>query len=486
LVARLIACAVAATVALPSLAADAESGPAGVGSESRDEGLLVMTRDPVLEALIREALDRSPEYASARATVEAERQRPPQVGALPDPTVSLGIQNDGFDAIRIGEMETSFWQIMVTQGFPWPGKRGAREEAARAQARVAEAQLDRIRLSTRAQVERAYVDLLRTRDQLRLQEKLEALWKEAEVMARTRYEVGQGAQSDLLRAQLERTRLQQQRIALEVAERTRIQVLNRLRVHPLDEPIETPSALRDLRAPALVTAEQMVSDSERRSPELAQAKLSVAAADRRVEAAKKERYPDFSVTAGIMPRGSLDPMWLATVGISIPLWSGRKQSKAVEESAYRREAGQQGEESARQVVRLRAQERHSVLAAALRTSELYQGGLLVQSDAAVRSAMAQYQVGKVTFASVLEVLRGLVADESGFLDSLAQVQRVAIAQREVSTDPASAAGGALASGTIPGAGAMAGGGGGGGGGAAAAAPQDQAAPAAGGGMAGGM
>ena len=37
-------------------------------------------------------------------------------------------------------------------------------------------------------------------------------------------------------------------------------------------------------------------------------------------------------------------------------------------------------------------------------------GLLVQSDAAVRSTMAQYQVGKVTFPSVLEVLRGLVAD----------------------------------------------------------------------------
>jgi hypothetical protein len=69
--------------------------------------------------------------------------------------------------------------------------------------------------------------------------------------------------------------------------------------------------------------------------------------------------------------------------------------------------------------------------------------------------MAQYQVGKVTFASVLEVLRGLVADEGGFLDSLADLQRVAIAQREVSLDPV-VGGSARTTGSIPGAAAMGG------------------------------
>ena len=76
-----------------------------------------------------------------------------------------------------------------------------------------------------------------------------------------------------------------------------------------------------------------------------------------------------------------------------------------------------------------------LLAAALQTLALYRGGILVQSDAAVRSTLAQYQVGKVTFPSVLEVLRGLVVDEGGYLDALAAAQRVAIADREVSLAP---------------------------------------------------
>lgn len=454
-----------------ALAAPARAAPA--------DGAPPSTGDATLDALVRDALEKSPEYARARAAVDAEREREPQVSALPDPTLTFGIQNDGFNGLQIGTMETSFWQIMLTQPFPWPGKRGARERAARAQTSVVEAQLARIQLSTAAEVERAYVDLLLVRGQLALQAKLEALWREAEAIARTRYEVGSGAQSDLLRAQLERSRLAQQRIALESTERTRVQTLNRLRVQPLDEPIPTTRALADAPAPAPASPEEAVADAERRSPELAQARRAVEAAERRVEVAKADRWPDLSVTAGIMPRGQLDPMWLASVGVTLPIFSGSKQSRAVAESGHRRASETQGEEATLQVVRLRAQERQAILSALTRTNELYRSAVLVQSDAAVRSTLAQYEVGKVTFASVLDVLRGLVADEKGYLDTLAQAQRVAIAGREVSLEAPPALSSAAASGTVPGAGAM--GAGGKAGVAAGAGGQGAAAPAASGG-----
>ncbi|HEX7488056.1 MAG TPA: TolC family protein [Anaeromyxobacteraceae bacterium] len=440
--------------------------------------------DPTLDALVRGALEKSPEYASARSAFEAERERAPQVGALPDPTLSLGIQNDGFNGIQVGKMETSYYQIMVTQPFPWPGKRGARASAARAKASVVEAQLDRIRLSVTAEVERSYVDLLLVREQLALQQKLEALWKEAQTIARARYEVGDGTQSDLVRAQLERTRLQQRRIALESTERTVMQTLNRLRVRPLDDAIPTVRRLADLELAPAMTGEEAAADAERRSPDLAQAQRSVVAAGLRVDVAKRDRYPDLSVTAGVMPRGSLDPMWLATVGITLPIFSGSKQSKAVDEAASRRESEASGEEATRQVVRLRAQERQAVLAALTRTNQLYREAVLLQSEAAVSSTLGQYKVGKVTFASVLDVLRGRIADEAGYLEGLAQAQRVAIAQREVSLDPPASLGGGVASGVVPGAGAMGGKGGAAKGGAGGT--PEQAPAASSGGMNSGM
>jgi outer membrane protein, heavy metal efflux system len=298
--------------------------------------------------------------------------------------------------------------------------------------------------------------------------------------------VGSGTQSDLLRAQLERSRLAQQRIALESTERTRLQTLNRLRVHPLDEPIATARTLGEVPAPVPGTAEEAAADAEQRSPELAQARLSVRAAQRQVEMAEKDRWPDLSVTAAIMPRGQIEPMWLASVGVTLPVFSGSKQSRAVAESGHRRESEAQGEEATLQVVRLRAQERQAVLSALTRTNALYRSAVLVQSDAAVRSTLSQYKVGKVAFASVLDVLRGLVADEKGYLESQAQAQRVAIAAREVSLEAPPALSAAFAAGEIPGAGPMGGGAGGKSGAAAGAGGQGQAAPAATSGGASGM
>jgi len=457
----------------PLLLAAALVAPPSPGA-SAAEGLAA---DPLLTQMVGEALAHSPEYAQAKAELSAEEERVPQAGALPDPTVTLGIQNDGFRGLEIGTMETSFWQVMVTQPLPWPGKRVRREEAARAQASTVEERMDKIRLATAAEVERAYVDLLLVRGQAELLVRLEGLWKEAEATVRSRYEVGTVPQSDLLRAQLERTRLMQRRIALELAERSAVETLNRLRGHPLDEPIATERRLAEVALPPLPPLEEVVADAEERSPDLALARRGVLAAERKVLSARQERWPDFTVSAGIMPRGHLDPMWTASVGIAIPIFSRKDRAVAEEES--RKSAGERGEDATRQVVDLRAQERYAALEAARKTLALYTEALLVQSDAAVKSTLAQYRVGKVPFAAVLEVMRGLVADEAGHLQVVADGERIVIAMQEVSLEaPAGmSGGGGFTGGTVPGTsgGAMASGGPAGG-----ASSGGEGAPAAGG------
>src|ERR1700687_3899756 len=99
-----------------------------------------------VERFVAEALEKNPEYGRARAALDAERQRAPQAGALPDPILSLGIQNDGFKSIQVGKMETSWYLIGASQSFPWFGKLSLREGLATLQARQAEADLNRAQL----------------------------------------------------------------------------------------------------------------------------------------------------------------------------------------------------------------------------------------------------------------------------------------------------------------------------------------------------
>ncbi len=469
------------TLAL-ALALLAATGPA-LAAEPVAEAGVTLTR------LVDESLQASPERAQVLALVEAERARAVQAGAFPDPTVSLGLQNDGFSGIQVGVMPTSFYQVMVTQPFPFPGKRDRREEAARAQAEAVAARLARVERTVGAEVERAFLDLRLARGQLALLARLEALWRDAEATARSRYTVGAAPQSDLIRSQLERTRLAQQRIRQELSERTALQALNRLRARPLEAPMGAVTPLADDPLPELAPPEAAIAKAVEESPELTLARRSIDAAERRIDSARRERLPDFTVSAGIMLRGELEPMWTATVGVTLPIFS--RKGAAVTEGERRRAAEEQGEEATRRVVALRAGERQSALEAALRTVELYRSGLLVQSAAAVDSTLTQYRVGKVPFAAVLEVLRGAVTDESGHLAALASAERLAIAAREVSMEAPPGAGpaGGLSGGAIPGAGASggmgapAGSGGGAAGAGAGGAPVPAGTPS---GMGGGM
>lgn len=412
--------------------------------------------DPVLAGLIGQALEQRPEVAQARAAAQAVSEQVPQAGALPDPVVGLGIQNDSFREIQIGEMETSYLSVMASQTFPWHGKRTLRTEALALAHHQAEADLDRVRLSVQAEVERAYVDLLLRRDQLGLLSRLETLWAQAEGLARARYETGDGAQSDLLRAQLERTRLQQRRAALTAEEQRRVAVLNRSAGLPLDDAVAAGRSLGDLPDPVLPELGQATADAEARSPELQRAGLGVEQSARLVELSRKEYRPDLTVSAALMPRwGPFGPMWQAGLSFSVPLWIGRKQSRAVTESQLRGAAAQSGAQVVHQLLQQRVKERLAVLAALLESNRLYRSGLLIHSEATVSSTLVQYQVGRVTFASVLEALTGYLGDLNGFYESVAAAQRIDIAQREVSLEPvAGAESSGMVGSSVPGAGGM--------------------------------
>jgi len=198
--------------------------------------------------------------------MQAERARVPQAAALPDPVLGLGIQNDGFKRIAIGTMETSYLSIMITQPLPWPGKRALREQVAELDVRAAQARQQRVLLQLDAGVRRAYLDLLLARGRLQLLGELDALWAQAEKVARARYEAGRVPQVDLLRAQLELARLDQRRWGLEADLATKLAEANRLRVRPLDEALAASTRLFDVADPVVPGEAEAQADAEARSP----------------------------------------------------------------------------------------------------------------------------------------------------------------------------------------------------------------------------
>jgi outer membrane protein TolC len=137
------------------------------------------------------------------------------------------------------------------------------------------------------------------------------------------------------------------------------------------------------------------------SPELRSALLGEERARLRVGLADKAFKPDFSVQAGYMNRGGLDPMWQAGASITLPLQRKRLAGEKADAEALAR-ASERLADSVRLQLRYRTQERLVQLAATQRIARLYDQGIIPQGRMSVDAAVANYQAGKVPFVAVLE------------------------------------------------------------------------------------
>lgn len=464
----------------PRQEAPPASAPAPAPAPVPPAGGIAFLEDPSLTALISQSLKVRPELAAAAANVEAQRQLEPRARALPDPMIEVGLQNDMFSAWTVGTMDNSYVSLMASQTMPWPGRLQASGKLAELAPQQAQKAIARLELSVVAEVQRTWLELVLARDRLALVDRLDEIWKKSAEIARSRYEVGEGAQSDVLRAQLELNRLKQRRWLLQTDIRQRVQALNRLRGAALDTPIETALRLRELSVPPAPSAAAASQDALDRSPERAVATVALSAAEQAVAVARQGFWPDLTFKAGLMIRGfTLEPMWLLSVGSTVPVFAAAKQVRALDEAQARVKAAKSELAGVEELVRLRAEQRLAALGGLLQTIQLYREGLLIQSLATADSTLSQFKVGKVGFLAVLEANAGYIGDEEGYLRAVADAWRLQIAAREVSLAEVPLAGGGAMSTDSLSAGAM------GGGGAPGASP-GSASPAPAGGASTGM
>src|SRR5262245_54213841 len=421
---------------VPSLGAPALILACALAAAAAHGDELGTVKDPLLQALIDEALGANADVAAAREAAEAARSRPPQAEALPDPMVSVAYVNDGWSP-SLGTREMTTLGFMWSQGLPFPGKRRLRADVLAGDAAQSEQQLERVRLGVAAAVKRAYAGVALTRELLELIREREEFWTQIEGVARARYAVGQGAQQDVLRAQIEVARTQQLRAEQEAEAEVRLAELNRLLGRPAEAPAG--SVARLALDPVETGLDAAIEWAAALSPEL---KATGAAVERErlaVTLARKEFKPDFAVQVGYMNRGGLDPMWQAGAAVSLPLYRKRPSAAVAEAEARLREI-ERRRESVRLLLRQRVQERLARMRAGAKVAELYQKGIIPQDRMSVESAVASYQAGKVPFIAVLEALVTLYSDRATHLRLIEGYQSLRAGLEEASLGVAESGG----------------------------------------------
>lgn len=384
-----------------------------------------------LTELIGEARAGNPEIAAANRLAEAAAARVPQAGALEDPMLSAGLMYvpvPSFDLQRDG---MTMGSVQIGQRLPAPGTRGAREAIARQNHQAAERSAEEVELEVVERLKGAYYELLfvdRAQDVLTRNRSLVADLAE---VATARFAVGRTPQQDVLRAQTEVTRIEEQIAGVRARRVAAAAEINALLQRPIAQAVDPvyPDGVRTLAlaapAPGAFTAAaldgglggefpslgQLREDALRQRPMLLAHVHRIAAAREGVRLAERQRVPDVDLMLGYGTRWGRGDMVSATVSLPLPIFASRKQRQAVTEAE--RELAADELLHHQMVAELEA-DIATRYAALVRTREqilLLNEGVIPQAGATIESATAAYQAGSVEFASLLEAQATLFRNE---------------------------------------------------------------------------
>lgn len=380
---------------------------------------------PGLRDYVSEVIEQNAGLRAAGVRVAAARARIAPAGALPDPTFTLGAMAVPVTSFDIDREPMTQFPIMVQQRFPFPGKQRAATAVARADSLVAAAQRRGVEADVAARAVSAYFDLADARTALAVWEGRVALAAQAITVARTRYETGTAPQTDLLRAQLRRAQLEEERRRLDAGVHAASARLNALRAGNGDS-VFTPqlgstTAIPGLRGDVIPSDTVLHRQALAQNPQLRSAAGAVVRADRAASTFAIAGRPDFTIGVQAGARlGGRETFLTALVGMSVPLYAGRKQTPAAQAARLERAATEQiyDDLTTQLIAEIAAAAAH---VRALRDRILQTADqILPLAEAASASALQRYRVGALEFSAVLDAQDDLFESQLRLADLIAE------------------------------------------------------------------
>ena len=350
-----------------------------------------------LETLIEELVARSPEIKAARERWEAAKAVVPQVQTLPDPKLQVGYQRMPMVDPLQGPM------YGIGQDIPFPGKLRLKGEVAQSDMDRLEQEYHAIRLRLIASLKEAYYSLHFIHKSMEIVESNKGLLMQFEKTAKARYSVGQAAQQDVFRAQVEISRVLDRLAVLDQQKESLHATINRLLNRPPAGPLGTPEEIHT--SILTVPLQELSQRADQFSPSLQASAKSIDRSERSVSLAKRQYFPDFDIQAlGLRNDRINDNGYQIMVGIRIPLFYESKQKQGVREAMATLEGAREDFTATRQDLLFQVKDGFVQAQRAERLITILRDAIIPQATLALRAAQAGYAVGRVDFLTLLNSL----------------------------------------------------------------------------------
>jgi len=381
-----------------------------------------------LPALIALAIEENPELQAMRKEAEAKKAVIPQAKALLDPMLELRLSNLPADDLSLARDPMSGMEIMLRQAVPYPGKLALRGEIASAEAAMASQEYRDLLYEVVDMVKRAYYELWEAERALEITRLTQTSLQDIVKIAETKYAVGKGLQQDVLKAQVELSRLLDDLLMWQRMREGARAMLNKALGRPPQAPLGPTGKVE--KSALTLSLSDLQQKALQARPWLRQSEFAVRRAQANEALARKDLKPDFEFGLGYMIRSTIPgqemsgtDMVSASVAVNLPIYAARKQRKRIEEAGYDLEAARARQQAAATEIFSRLGDLLAQAERSGRQVDLFRQGIIPQAELAFESARAGYQVGKVDFLDLLDAQVKLYEYQLSYFRALAAYQR---------------------------------------------------------------
>ncbi len=375
--------------------------------------------DLELSWLIKTALERNPKIKSFKNLKEAQQFRIIPEKTLPDPAIGLNVKNIGLDKFSVGEEMMSGIGVSFYQIIPYPGKLKLKGEIATKRALRSEENLKAIKLSIIKEIKELYSKLFYYNKAIDILTNKKEILEKGLKLAQVKYAVGKGTQSEVFKAQVEISKIEEMLISMHQMIITIKANINSLLDLPPDQPIGVPKEIEFYEFK--IELNQLYEGALKNSPVLKEAELMIDENFNEVELAKKEFYPNFMIQAGKEFKGSFKDMYEIMVGVEIPIFYKKKQANFLSESIAKLSSSKNNYISMKNEVYFMLNENFIMAKTSENLIKLYKDRIIPQATLALESSLANYQVDKIDFLTLLSDINNLFSYKMDYFKELSNL-----------------------------------------------------------------
>jgi outer membrane protein TolC len=184
-----------------------------------------------------------------------------------------------------------------------------------------------------------------------------------------------------------------------------------------------------------VSLDELYAAAQQNSPMLRRDQKMIERSELAVNAARKEYYPDVTLSGGYFYQGSMAPMYQFQAGFKVPAYFWRKQRAGVNEQVSTLSQVRRTYEAMDQSLHYRIKVDYTMAQASFMLMRLYTQTVVPQGNLALESSLATYETGSVDFLSVLTNFTTVLDFEMNYYEERLNYELALVRLEEMTGQP---------------------------------------------------